>query len=87
MTKMDTVRLRKRRDSKGEGAIGLASATKTPFSRLSQPRWRRRDFPDRGGDGAIKNHLIATLVEAARILRSEWRRRDFSDQGEDGATL
>ena len=26
-----------------------------------------QDFPDRGGDGATKNHFMATVVETARV--------------------
>ena len=48
---------------------------------------RRRDLPDRGGDGAITNQLIATVVGGARFSHFLWRRRDFPRQGGDGATL
>ena len=58
---------------------------KCGLSRLSRPRWRQRDFPDRGGGGATNNHFIATVKEAARLSRSEWRRRDFPEEGRDGA--
>ena len=96
-TEVETVRLSRpmwiRRYS-GNGATQKAMAQpawparqKSAFSKLSRPRRRRRDFPDRGGDDATKNNFIATVVEAARLSRSEWRRRDFPEQGGDGATF
>ena len=83
--KMDTARLRSRRDSKSNGATGLGP--NSPFSKILRPRWRQGDFPDRGGDCATKNQFIAKVVEAAWFLRSEWRRRDVLDQGGDSATF
>ena len=70
--------------------------TKIAVSRHSRPRWRWRDFPERGGDGAIIQNgaetatmklFLATKVDIVRLSRPGWRRHDFSDQGEDGATF
>ena len=47
----------------------------------------RRDFPDRGGDGATKNQFLAAKAETTRLYRPRWRRRDFLDQQGDGATF
>ena len=93
----DTARLRKWRDSKGNGATGLASAiemctfetfqteveTARPRNHSSLPRRRRRDFPDQGGDGAT----FQTNAETARLFRPMRRRCDFSDRAGDGATM
>ena len=82
------------RNQSGYGATQKAMARpawsarqKIARSRLSLPRWRRRDYPDRGGDNATKNQLFVTVVEAARCSRSEWKRRDFPDQGGGGAAF
>ena len=81
-TMVDTARLRKWRDSKGNGANGLASATKmctfktfateVDTARLCRPKRRWRDFSDQGGDGAT----FQTNAEMARLSRPRWRRRD-----------
>ena len=74
-----------RRDS-GNGANQKATArpawparTKIRLSKFLRPGWRRRDFPDRGGDGANKNHFIATVQTKAETAR-------LSRTGRDGAT-
>ena len=96
-TDLETPRLSRprwiRRDSEN-GATQKAKARpawsvrpKITISRLSRPKWRRPDFQDRGGYGATKNQLFATVVEAAQLSRSEWRKREFPDQGWDGATF
>ena len=90
LTEVERARLSRpwwiRRDS-GNGATQKATARpagparpKSALSRLSPPRWRRRDFPDRGGDGATNNHFyrdrsgsgatFAFRVETARLSRS-----------------
>ena len=80
---VDTARLRKRRDS-GNGATQKATARsawparpKSALSRFSRPRWRRRDFPDRGRDGATNNHFYrdrsgsgATFAFRAETVRT-----------------
>ena len=96
-TMVDTARLRKWRDSKGNGANGLASATKmctfktfateVDTARLCRPKRRWRDFSDQGGDGAT----FQTEVETARPIlfssRLRWIRRDFPDRGGDSASF
>ena len=54
--------------------------------RLFRPMRRRRDFSDRGGNGATKIMFLAIEVDTVRLSRPGWRRRAFSDQGGDGAT-
>ena len=56
---------------------------------MRQPRpWcMRRDFPDRGGDGATKNQFLAAKAETTRLSTPKRRRRDFTDQDGDGATF
>ena len=81
-TMVDTARLRKRRDSKGNGATGLASATEmctfktfateVETARLCRPKRRRRDFSDHCGDGTT----FQTKAETARLSRPSWRQRD-----------
>ena len=47
------------------------------ISRLSRPRWRRRDFPDQHGDGATLKKFFrafSTEVETARLSRPWWIR-------------
>ena len=60
--------------------------TKAETARLSGPKQRWRDYSDQGGDGATKNQIFATVVEAVRLWRSDLRlfrprrkRRDFPD--------
>ena len=88
-TEVETARLSRPRwiwrDS-GNGANQKATArpawparTKIRLSKFLRPGWRRRDFPDRGGDGANKNHFIATVQTKAETAR-------FSRTGRDGAT-
>ena len=81
-TKVDTTRLRKRHDSKSNGATCLASVTKNcnfktfatevDTALLSRPRWRRRDFSDQSGEGAV----FQTKTETARLSRPRQRRCD-----------
>ena len=86
-SEVDTTRLRKRRYSKTNGATGWPAWPKIAISRLLGPNGRRRDFLDRGEDGATTNQFFATVVEVTRLSRSEWRRRDYPDQGGDSTTF
>ena len=96
-TKVDTARLRKRRDSKGNGVTGLASATKMctfktfatemETERLCRPKRRRRDFSDQCGDGATFQTEVETARPRLYSSRLRWIRCDFPDQGGDGATF
>ena len=100
-TDVETARLSRprctRRDS-GNGSTQKATARpawparpQSAISSFLRPRWTRRDFPDRGGDGATKKQFFGTVgsgsgatfafgVETARLSRARRRRRDFSDQ-------
>ena len=53
----------------------------------SRLRWIRRDFPDRGGDGATKIVFLATEVDLVQRFRPRRRRLNFPDQYGDGATF
>ena len=99
-TEMETARLRRsfsrlprptweRRDSRSISMTGMVSATKNCNYKFlaTEMETRRRDLPDLGGDGAITNQLIATVVGGARFSHFLWRRRDFPRQGGDGSTL
>ena len=62
------------------------------MARHFRPRWRRCDFPDRGGHIASKKKFFVTVLDAALLYRSEWRQprprsiwRDLSEQCGDGA--
>ena len=91
------MRLRKRRDSKGNGATGLTSATKmcafktfateVETARLCRPKRRRRDFSDQGGDGAIFQNEVETARTKNHSSLPRRRRRIFPHQGGDGATF
>ena len=87
VTKVDTARLRKWRGSKSNGANGQASATKNCKFKTFATAGSRREFPDRGGDDATKNHFLATKAGTARLSKPRRRRRGFSDQGRDGANF
>ena len=97
VTMVDMVRLRKRRDFKGNGATSLASATKmctfktfatkVETVRLCRPKRRRRDFSDQGGDGATFQTEVETVRPRNHSSLPRRRRRDFADQGGDGATF
>ena len=51
-------------DSPDHGATGATLRT-----------WRRRrDYPDRGGDGATKNQFLGTKAETTRLSRPKRRR-------------
>ena len=94
---VDTVRLRKRRESKGNGATDLASATKmctfktfateAETARLCRPKWRGRDFSDQGGDGVTFQTKVETARSRNHSSLPRRGRRDFPDQGKDGATF
>ena len=99
---VDTARLRKRRDSKRNGATKNSFlATKAETARLSRPRRRRHDFPDQQGDGVFQGFLdrggdgptFATMVDTARLRkrRDSKKKSDQEfiprDQGGDGATF
>ena len=57
----------KRRKFRAQGGNAAVFQTKAETARLFRPRRRRRDFPDRDGDGATKKQFFATLVDAARF--------------------
>ena len=93
---VDTVRLRKRRDSKDNGAtvwpaIKMCTfktfATEVETARLCRPKRRRCDFLDQGGDGATFQTEVETARPRNHSSLPKRRRHDFSDQGGDGATF